>query len=145
MEAKSLHNTTANDAKKNVKDIQLWGDDLFKLLSKASSESEGWMKSTKAMAAGNNVVVQVTTQQRNPDGSYSIAEALTLVPNSIILEFMVGDNVEYRCLIERNLKEHAGQTFLRMSNQSNENQTSDMESSTTKKHPEYPTPAHRKN
>ena len=71
---KSLHNTTANGAKKNVKDIQFWGDgDTFRLISKASSESEGWMKSTKAMPAGNSVVVQVTTQQRNPDGSYNSA------------------------------------------------------------------------
>lgn len=87
METKSLHNTTANGAKKNVKDIQFWGDgDTFKLISKASSEAEGWMKSTKAMQAGQNVVVQVTTQQRNPDGSYSVAEALTTVPNAIIVE-----------------------------------------------------------
>lgn len=87
MSTKSLHNTCANGATKNVKDIQFWGDgDTFKLISKASSEAEGWMKSTKAMQAGNSVVVQVTTQQRNPDGSYSIAEALTTVPNSVIHE-----------------------------------------------------------
>ena len=85
--SKSLNNTDANRAKKNVKDIQFWGDgDTFKLISKASSESEGWMKSTKAMQAGDSVVVQVTTQQRNPDGSYSIAEALTTVPNATITE-----------------------------------------------------------
>jgi hypothetical protein len=87
MEAKSLQNTDANGARKNVKDIVFWGDgDTFKLISKASSEAEGWMKSTKAMQAGRNVVVQVTTQQRNPDGSYSIAEALTTVPNAEIID-----------------------------------------------------------
>ena len=87
MSTKSLHNTCANGATKNVKDIQFWGNgDTFKLISKASSEAEGWMKSTKAMQAGNSVVVQVTTQQRNPDGSYAIAEALTTVPNSTIYE-----------------------------------------------------------
>jgi hypothetical protein len=84
---KSLHNTTANGAKKNVKDIKFWGDgDTFKLISKASSESEGWMKSTKAMQAGQSVVIQVTTQQRNANGSYSIAEALTTVNNVKIVE-----------------------------------------------------------
>lgn len=84
---KSLHNTTANGARKNVKDIQFWGDgDLFKLIAKASSESEGWMKSTKAMQVGSSVVVQVTTQQRNPDGSYAVAEALTTVLNATITE-----------------------------------------------------------
>ena len=86
---KSLHNTCANGATKNVKDIVFWGDgDTFKLISKASSELEGWMKSTKAMQCGTDVVVQVTTQQRNPDGSYSIAEALTTVKNKKIEEFI---------------------------------------------------------
>lgn len=86
---KSLHNTTTNGARKNVKDIVFWGDgDSFKLISKASSEAEGWMKSTKAMQAGKDVVVQVTTQQRNIDGSYSLAEALTTVENSEIVNIM---------------------------------------------------------
>jgi hypothetical protein len=110
MEAKSLHNTTANGAKKNVRDIVFWGDgDTFRLISKASSEAEGWMKSTKAMPAGSSVVVQVTTQQRNPDGSYSVAEALTTVPNAIIAEFLdEDDTVKYRAIIERNINTHAG-------------------------------------
>lgn len=82
---KTLHNTDINGAKKNVKNIKTFGDgDLFKLLSKASSEQEGWMKSTKAMDIGNGCVVQVTTQQKNPDGSYAVAEALTFVPNARI-------------------------------------------------------------
>ena len=86
---KTLGNTDANGATKNVKDIIFWGDgDTFKLISKASSEGEGWMKSTKAMQAGDSVVVQVTTQQRNPDGSYSIAEALTTVDNAHIEEHL---------------------------------------------------------
>ena len=85
-ELKTLHNTTANGATKNVKDIQFWGDgDTFKLISKASSEAEGWMKSTKAMEIeGVGCVVQVTTQQRNPDGSYAVAEALTFAPGARI-------------------------------------------------------------
>jgi hypothetical protein len=87
MKQKTLHNTTANGATKNVRDIVFWGDgDTFKLICKASSEEEGWMKSTKAMQVGNSVVIQVTTQQRNPDGSYSISDALTTVPNCCIKE-----------------------------------------------------------
>ena len=97
---KSLHNTCANGAKKNVKDIVFWGDgDMFKLISKASSENEGWMKSTKAMQCGNAVVVQVTTQQRNPDGSYSIAEALTTVYSSKIEEEFKDDIVISRKIV----------------------------------------------
>ncbi len=50
---KSLGNTDVNGAKKNVKDIVVFGnDDMFKFLSKASSQNEGWMKSTKAMDVG---------------------------------------------------------------------------------------------
>lgn len=98
---KSLHNTCANGAKKNVKDIVFWGDgDMFKLISKASSENEGWMKSTKAMQCGSAVVVQVTTQQRNPDGSYSIAEALTTVYSSKIEEEFKDDKVISRKIVE---------------------------------------------
>ena len=97
MQEKSLQNTDADGARKNVKDIVFWGDgDTFKLISKASSEAEGWMKSTKAMKAGRDVVVQVTTQQRNPDGSYSIAEALTTVPNAEIVEFVENEKVVKR-------------------------------------------------
>lgn len=87
-EAKSLGNTTASQAKDNVKDIVFWGNgDTFKLISKASSDAEGWMKSTKAMQIhGVGCVVQVTTQQQNPDGSYAVAEAVCFVPGVCVRE-----------------------------------------------------------
>ena len=67
---KTLHNTTADGAKKNVSDLIIWGNgDMFKLLCKASSKNEGWMKSTKAMEIeGVGCVVQVTTQQKQEVG-----------------------------------------------------------------------------
>lgn len=101
MVKKTLKNTDADGATKNVSDITFWGNgDTFKLISKASSESEGWMKSTKAMRAGSGVVVQVTTQQRNPDGSYAIAEAITFAPDVHIHEqFDTKQNVVGRQLI----------------------------------------------
>ena len=100
---KSLHNTCSNGAAKNVKDIVFWGNgDTFKLISKASSESESWMKSTKAMQAGESVVVQVTTQQQNIDGTYSIAEALTTVTNAVIVEHFTDDVVTSRTIEKRN-------------------------------------------
>lgn len=87
MESKTLNAVDIEDVKKKVSDVEVVGDgDLFKLISKASSKSQGWMKSTKAMDTGNGCVVQVTTQQRNPDGSYSLAEALTFVPDVSIIE-----------------------------------------------------------
>jgi hypothetical protein len=85
--AKTLKNTEASGAKKNVSDIVFWGDgDTWKLISKASSENEGWMKSTKAVQLNEGCLVQVTTQQRNPDGSYSLAEAVTFAPKARISE-----------------------------------------------------------
>ena len=67
---KTLHNSTSSEAKKNVSDLIIWGDgDTFKLICKASSKREGWMKSTKAMEIeGVGCVVQVTTQQKNETG-----------------------------------------------------------------------------
>lgn len=80
---KTVGNTTSSQAKKNVKDIVFWGDgDTFKLISKASSKAEGWLKSTKAMEIeGVGCVIQVTTQQGD-----NVAEAVTFVPKTKIAE-----------------------------------------------------------
>jgi len=87
---KTFENTDSNGAKKNVSDIQFWGDgDTFKLISKAWSKSEGWMKSTKAMEIPFiGCVVQVTTQQGE-----SVAEALTFVPNTKIIDVLNSEGV----------------------------------------------------
>lgn len=81
---KTLHNSDVSGAKQNVPDLKVVGNgDSFQLLCKASSQEEGWMKSTKAMnIPGLGCIVQVTTQQRNPDGSYALAEAVCFVPGS---------------------------------------------------------------
>lgn len=83
MAKKSVGNTDQNTTTKNVKDVVFFGNgDTFKLISKASSENEGWMKSTKAMQIDRiGCVVQVTTQQGD-----NIAEALTFVPGVFISE-----------------------------------------------------------
>lgn len=79
---KSLDNTTVDDTNKNVDDLQVYGNEnTFQLICETSNKKEGWMKSTKAMhIIGVGCVLQVTTKQRNKDGSYSIAEAITFVP-----------------------------------------------------------------
>lgn len=87
MTEKTLHNSDVSGARKNVKDIAVVGNgDMFQLLCKASSQAEGWMKSTKAMQVPGGCVVQVTTQQRNHDGTYAVAEALTYVPGVFIVD-----------------------------------------------------------
>lgn len=92
---KTLHNSSVDGATKNVKDIVFYGDgDMFKLLSKASSQSEGWMKSTKAMEIeGVGCLVQVTTQQRGLDGTYAVAEAVAMI-HGVRIEETDGKNAE---------------------------------------------------
>lgn len=73
---KTLNNVDENETKKNVSDVIVVGNtDLMQLLCKASSKSQGWMKSCKAMQVTGGCVVQVTTQQNG-----NVAEAVTFVP-----------------------------------------------------------------
>lgn len=81
MKEKDLGITEVRGAKANIPDLQVYGDgDAFALLCKASSAEQGWMKSTKVCNVPGGCIVQVTTQQKNPDRSYAVAEALTFVP-----------------------------------------------------------------
>ncbi len=78
---------------KSVPNIQFWGNgDTFKLISKAWSEKENWMKSTKAMEiSGIGCVVQVTTQQGD-----NVAEAVTFVPGVRIWEVKGTDGAVFQ-------------------------------------------------
>ncbi|HEY5563856.1 MAG TPA: hypothetical protein VIK72_19240 [Clostridiaceae bacterium] len=85
MKEKDLGITEVRGAKANISDLVVYGDgDTFALLCKASSKEQGWLKSTKICNTQTGCIVQVTTQQKNPDGSYVIAEALTFVPGTHI-------------------------------------------------------------
>ena len=97
----NLKNTTNEDTKKNIDDAFIFVYYCWKLITKFSSESRGTMKSTKAMQCGTSVVVQVTTQQRNPNGSYAIAEALTTVANAYIFEEKENNVVIARQILKR--------------------------------------------
>lgn len=91
---KTLDNINIEDVKKKVSDVEVFGNgNLWELICKASSKQQGWMKSTKAMLVTGGCVLQVTTQQKNPDGSYAIAEALTFVPNGRV--YIDGDGNKY--------------------------------------------------
>ena len=82
MREKTMDISTVKTARENIPDLKVYGNgDTFRLLCKASSQEEGWMKSTKVCNVYNGCIVQVTTQQRNIDGSYAVAEALTFVPS----------------------------------------------------------------
>ncbi len=92
---KTLHNSTVNGARKNVGDLTVYGDgDTFKLICKASSKAEGWMKSTKACYVQDvGCIIQVTTQQGD-----NVAEALTFAPGVMIKEIK-GDKKNGRKLV----------------------------------------------
>lgn len=88
LKAKTLNTSDVTGARKAVPDIEVFGNgDTWQLLCKASSESEGWMKSTKAMHIPRmGCLVQVTTQQTNLDDSYLISESVVFVPGVAIVE-----------------------------------------------------------
>jgi hypothetical protein len=64
-EPKTLNTSPDNPATELVQDIEKYGDpDKWKLICKASSQAQGWMKSTKAMdIPGYGCLVQVSEQQ----------------------------------------------------------------------------------
>lgn len=88
MSKKTTTVVDSKDLKAKVPDVQLYGNpDAWKLICKASSQSEGWMKSTKAMEIkGAGVLVQVSTQQGN-----WVAEALQYIPGCFIQDNGDGD------------------------------------------------------
>lgn len=87
VEGKVLDVTSIEDAKAKISDIEVIGNvDAWQLLSKASSKSGKWMKSTKALyIPGYGVVLQVSTQQGD-----NVAEAITLIPNVKIVDDVNG-------------------------------------------------------
>ena len=93
---KTLNNSTVSEARKNVSDLEVYGDgDTFKLICKASSKEEGWMKSTKAMEIpGVGCVIQVTTQQWGV-----CSEALTTVLG-VKIELIDGDKANGRRIVK---------------------------------------------
>jgi len=83
---KTLGNTKPSDLVTNVPDAKVFGDpEAWVLLSKAYSQAEGWMHSTKAYQIPRvGVVLQTISQQRNPDRSYGICQSTTFVPGAKI-------------------------------------------------------------
>lgn len=82
MTNKALDVTSVADALAGkVPDLQVIGDgDMWTLICKASSQQQGWMKSTKAYeVAGLGCLVQVSTQQGD-----QVAEAVVFVPDAKI-------------------------------------------------------------
>lgn len=78
---KTLDNT--GTALKNPGPVEIHGNPgAWVCVCKASSQEEGWMKSTKVMAIRGGCLVQVSTQQGD-----HVAEALTFVPGVTLNDF----------------------------------------------------------
>jgi hypothetical protein len=83
---KDLSRTDMTEAEKSG--IQTHGDPgAWKTICKAWNDAEGWMKSTKAMQVGAaGCLIQVTTQQKNADGTYAVAEAVCFAERVNVVE-----------------------------------------------------------
>jgi hypothetical protein len=81
MTDKSVDVTSSADFAAKIPDIKTYGNpDGWKLICKASSKEQGWMKSTKAMTIRDlGVLVQVSTQQGD-----KVAEAMCFLPGASI-------------------------------------------------------------
>lgn len=82
---RTLDDTDIAGAEAATSDLGVIGNsDMWKLLCKAWSVKEGWMKSTKAMEVPGGCLVQVTTRETDQDGRIAVAEAVTFVPGVVI-------------------------------------------------------------
>lgn len=82
-------NTSTADAEKSHKDLKIYGNpDQLKLLFKASTST--WSNSTKALETHNGCLIQVTNEQKQVDGSWIAAEALTFIPNVVVKDLPDG-------------------------------------------------------
>jgi hypothetical protein len=85
MSDRALHNTDPKSAKASTPDIQIHGDpDTWQCVSKASSSSQGWMKSTKRMRVPGGWLYQVTTEHRSNGVVTACAEAIAFVPGDAV-------------------------------------------------------------
>ena len=75
---KTLNIINDEDLKSKVSDVEIFGEDIWHLLCKASSKSENWMKSTKVMNVCGGCLVQITTQNKD-----KIAESVVFVPHNM--------------------------------------------------------------
>lgn len=95
--SKDLGVTNSDEARRAAPDIKFHGDPkAWECVAKASSLSQGWMKSTKRMMVPGGWIYQVTTEFRSPASETKVggqsftkpgsiitcAEALTFVPDN---------------------------------------------------------------
>lgn len=81
MSERALDNHDMATATASTPDIVTAGDPgAWEVVGKASSKSQGWMKSTKRMRVPGGWLYQATTEHRADGRVVACAEALTFVP-----------------------------------------------------------------
>jgi hypothetical protein len=80
-EIRSLGVSSPEEAKAAFSDLIIVGEpDTWIVVAKASSESAGFMKTTKKMAVPGGSIYQMETQQKAPDGSWALSQSSVFVP-----------------------------------------------------------------
>lgn len=94
---KSLSVSSPEELKAASPDVKLVGDpNAWICISKASSETQGWMHSTKVCCVrGLGLLVQTSTELRPAQGSRSTSQALTFVPGSYLDGRTIDGVVQY--------------------------------------------------
>lgn len=83
MNDRKLDTTNPDEARAATPDIVVHGDpEFWECLSKASSKSQGWMKSTKRARVPGGWIYQVTTEHRKNGVVTACAESITFVPRA---------------------------------------------------------------
>lgn len=82
-EMRNVGNKNTKETKTTTPDLEVFGNpDIFRLIAKASSETEGWMRSTKAMHIPHIGVVLHVSQLDNGQ----ISDALEFIPGAGLVE-----------------------------------------------------------
>lgn len=83
MSERALDNHNMATATASTPDITVAGDPgAWVVVGKASSKSQGWMKSTKRMKVPGGWLYQATTEHRVAGAVSACAEALAFVPDA---------------------------------------------------------------
>ena len=94
---KSLSVSTPEELKAASPDVKLVGDpNAWICISKASSEKQGWMHSTKVCCVrGSGLLVQTSTELRTPQGERASSQALTFISGAFLDGRTVDGSVQY--------------------------------------------------
>lgn len=83
----AIANEAVEDIETTEPAIKFEGNiDTWNLLYKCTNNITYFTDATYVCNVSNGCLVRVTTNQRNPDGSYSLAETVTFVPGNHLRE-----------------------------------------------------------